>query len=72
MPAAPTPALPDERLATGTARLATLHAGRFAVETVQRLLTDSHQRPAAMGVVRRIRDDIDHRITGLLAGLPST
>ncbi|GAB2780564.1 arsenate reductase ArsC [Streptomyces chlorus] len=50
MSAAPSPALPDERLATGTARLATRHAtrhaGRFAAETVQLLLTDSYRRLA--------------------------
>lgn len=51
MSAVPTPALPDERLATGAARLATRHAGRFAVETVQRLLTDSYQRLAATAQV---------------------
>ncbi|MFB7115418.1 low molecular weight phosphatase family protein [Streptomyces sp. NPDC056291] len=46
MSAVPTPALPDERLAAGAARLATRHAGRFGVETVQSLLTDSHRRLA--------------------------
>ncbi|MFD6327326.1 hypothetical protein ACFWOL_31895 [Streptomyces sp. NPDC058442] len=39
MSAAPTPALPGERLATGAARLATRHTGRFAAETVQVLLS---------------------------------
>ncbi|MGW0817060.1 arsenate-mycothiol transferase ArsC [Streptomyces viridiviolaceus] len=47
MSAVPSPALPDDRLVAGAARLATRHAGRFAVETVQRLLTDSYQRLAA-------------------------
>ncbi|MEU0022006.1 MULTISPECIES: low molecular weight phosphatase family protein [Streptomyces] len=46
MPAAPTPALPDERLAAGAARLATRHAGRFSAETVTGLLTDSYRRLA--------------------------
>ncbi|MGW4199355.1 arsenate-mycothiol transferase ArsC [Streptomyces sp. NPDC005004] len=46
MSAAPTPALPDERLAAGAARLAARHAGRFSAETVQRLLTDSYRRLA--------------------------
>ncbi|MFE0803337.1 low molecular weight phosphatase family protein [Streptomyces sp. NPDC058812] len=48
---APAPDLPDERLAAGTARLATRHAGRFAAETVQRLLADSCRRPAATAQV---------------------
>ncbi|MFB7737004.1 three-helix bundle dimerization domain-containing protein [Streptomyces sp. NPDC056112] len=46
MSAVPTPALPDERLAAGAARLATRHAGRFGVETVRSLLTDSYRRLA--------------------------
>ncbi|MEU8592095.1 arsenate reductase ArsC [Streptomyces sp. NPDC048664] len=46
MSATPTPALPDERLAAGTARLATRHTGRFSAETVQSLLTDSYRRLA--------------------------
>ncbi|MFE9335693.1 low molecular weight phosphatase family protein [Streptomyces sp. NPDC007063] len=46
MSATPTPALPDERLTTGAARLATRHAGRFSAETVQGLLTDSYRRLA--------------------------
>ncbi|MFD8382385.1 low molecular weight phosphatase family protein [Streptomyces sp. NPDC059679] len=41
------PALPDERLAAGAARLAPRHAGRFAAETVQGLLADSYRRLAA-------------------------
>ncbi|MFC9543042.1 low molecular weight phosphatase family protein [Streptomyces sp. NPDC056956] len=46
MSAVPLPALPDERLAVGAARLAARHAGRFAAETVQGLLTDSYRRLA--------------------------
>ncbi|MFD6033596.1 low molecular weight phosphatase family protein [Streptomyces griseoincarnatus] len=46
MSASPPPVLPDDRLAVGTARLATRHAGRFAVETVQGLLADSYRRLA--------------------------
>ncbi|MEU9396536.1 arsenate reductase ArsC [Streptomyces sp. NPDC048324] len=46
MSAAPTPALPDERLAAGAARLATRHAGSFSAETVKGLLTDSYRRLA--------------------------
>lgn len=44
--ASPLPALPDERLAAGAARLASRHSGRFSVETVQLLLTDSYRRLA--------------------------
>ncbi|MFB8773759.1 arsenate reductase ArsC [Streptomyces broussonetiae] len=47
MSSAPSPALPDERLAAGAARLATRHTGRFAAETVQGLLADSYLRLAA-------------------------
>lgn len=47
----PAPALPDERLAAGAARLATRHAGRFAAETVQRLLADSYRRLAVTAQV---------------------
>ncbi|MDO0909759.1 arsenate reductase ArsC [Streptomyces sp. DT2A-34] len=47
MSASSPPVLPDERLAAGAARLATRHAGRFAVETVQGLLADSYRRLAA-------------------------
>ncbi|MFG3275160.1 MULTISPECIES: arsenate-mycothiol transferase ArsC [Streptomyces] len=43
MSAAPTPALPDERLAAGAARLATRHAGRFSAETVTGRLADSYR-----------------------------
>ncbi|MFF9141005.1 low molecular weight phosphatase family protein [Streptomyces albogriseolus] len=46
MSASPPPGLPDDRLAVGAARLATRHAGRFAVETVQGLLADSYRRLA--------------------------
>ncbi|MBC2905514.1 low molecular weight phosphatase family protein [Streptomyces cupreus] len=52
MPASPPPVLPDERLAAGAARLAIRHTGRFAPETVQRLLTDSYLRLAAPAQVR--------------------
>ncbi|MET9835800.1 arsenate reductase ArsC [Streptomyces sp. NPDC006385] len=46
MSAVPLPALPDERLAAGAARLAARHAGRLSAETVQGLLTDSYRRLA--------------------------
>lgn len=52
MPASPYPALPDERLAAGAARLATRHKGHFSVETVQQLLVDSYQRLAEPARVR--------------------
>ncbi|MEV6753176.1 hypothetical protein [Streptomyces sp. NPDC051214] len=48
----PLPVLPDERLAAGAAWLATWHAGRFAVETVQVLIADSYRRLAATARVR--------------------
>ncbi|MCE4946980.1 hypothetical protein LVX13_28295 [Streptomyces albulus] len=35
------PALPDERLATGAAHLASQHSGRFSAQTVQALLAAS-------------------------------
>ena len=50
--ASPSPALPDERLATGAARLAARHAGRLSVETVQRVLIDSYERLAATAHIR--------------------
>ncbi|TJZ57444.1 arsenate reductase ArsC [Streptomyces piniterrae] len=43
MPASPSPALPDDRLAAGAARLASQHSGRFCAETVQALLADSYR-----------------------------
>ncbi|MDX2396418.1 MULTISPECIES: hypothetical protein [unclassified Streptomyces] len=41
------PELPDQRLSTGLARLAARREGRFAPETVQRLLADSYALLAA-------------------------
>lgn len=52
MTASPPPVLPEERLATGVARLAARHAGRCSAETVQRLLVDSYTRLAATARVR--------------------
>ncbi|WP_335340825.1 three-helix bundle dimerization domain-containing protein [Streptomyces qaidamensis] len=46
MTASPPPVLPDERLASGIARLALRYRGRFSPETVQRLVTDSYERLA--------------------------
>ncbi|MEV8564789.1 three-helix bundle dimerization domain-containing protein [Streptomyces sp. NPDC051322] len=46
MTASTPPVLPDERLASGAARLATRHAGHFSAETVQELLADSYARLA--------------------------
>ncbi|MEU8870183.1 arsenate reductase ArsC [Streptomyces javensis] len=46
MTTSPSPALPDQRLAAGAARLAARHAGHFSPETVQRLLADSYLRLA--------------------------
>ncbi|MFD6879676.1 MULTISPECIES: arsenate reductase ArsC [unclassified Streptomyces] len=47
MSSPPHPALPDRRLFVGVARLAARHEGRFAPETVQRLLADSYTLLAA-------------------------
>lgn len=52
MPASPSPALPDDRLATGTARLATRYRGHFSAETVQHVITDSYLRLAEHARVR--------------------
>ncbi|MFI1396075.1 three-helix bundle dimerization domain-containing protein [Streptomyces sp. NPDC020681] len=43
MSASPIPALPDQRLAAGAARLAARHQGHFSVETVHQLLADSYR-----------------------------
>ena len=40
MTASPPPVLPDERLASGFARLALRCRGRFSPETMQRLVTE--------------------------------
>ena len=81
--ASPSPALPDERLAVGAARLAARHAGRLSVETVQRVLIDSYPGRryldwpvpdldgAPVEIVRAIRDEIDAHITELLGSLPT-
>ncbi|MGW0534187.1 arsenate-mycothiol transferase ArsC [Streptomyces sp. NPDC003032] len=60
----PPPVLPDERLAAGAARLATRHAGRFAVETVQVLITDSYRRLAATACVRTHMVVLAERLAG--------
>ncbi|MET9964785.1 arsenate reductase ArsC [Streptomyces sp. NPDC006356] len=52
MTASPPPVLPDERLASGTARLALRHRGRFSPETIQRLVIDSWERLAEHARVR--------------------
>ncbi|QLH25315.1 low molecular weight phosphatase family protein [Streptomyces sp. Rer75] len=52
MSTSPSPALPDQRLATSAARLAARHAGHFSPETVQHLLTDSYLRLAETAHVR--------------------
>ncbi|AWE51732.1 MULTISPECIES: low molecular weight phosphatase family protein [Streptomyces] len=52
MTASPPPVLPDERLASGIARLALRYRGRFAPETIQRLVTDSFERLAEHARVR--------------------
>ncbi|MFF5757492.1 arsenate-mycothiol transferase ArsC [Streptomyces longwoodensis] len=52
MTASPPPVLPDERLASGIARLALRYRGRFSPETIQRLVTDSYERLAEHARVR--------------------
>ncbi|MFF4259407.1 low molecular weight phosphatase family protein [Streptomyces sp. NPDC001663] len=52
MTAPPPPVLPDERLASGTARLALRYRGRFSAETIQRLVIDSYERLAEHARVR--------------------
>ncbi|MFB7787747.1 low molecular weight phosphatase family protein [Streptomyces vinaceus] len=52
MSPSPSPPPPDERLAAGAARLSTRYAGRFAPETVLRLLADSYTRLAEHARIR--------------------
>ena len=52
MTASSAPVLPDERLASGTARLALRYRGRFSAETIQRLVIDSYERLAEHARVR--------------------
>ncbi|MFE5936700.1 arsenate reductase ArsC [Streptomyces sp. NPDC056470] len=52
MTASSHPVLPDGRLAAGVARLAVRHQGRYAVETVQRLIADSYEQLALHAHVR--------------------
>jgi protein-tyrosine-phosphatase len=52
MTASPPPVLPDERLASGIARLALRYRGRFSPETIQRLVTDSYERLAEHARIR--------------------
>jgi len=52
MTASPPPVLPDERLASGIARLVLRHRGRFSAETIQRLVIDSYDRLAEHARVR--------------------
>ncbi|MDG9711360.1 arsenate-mycothiol transferase ArsC [Streptomyces sp. DH10] len=52
MTASPPPVLPDERLASGIARLALRYRGRFSMETIQRLVTDSYERLAEHARIR--------------------
>ncbi|WP_406414350.1 low molecular weight phosphatase family protein [Streptomyces sp. NBC_01614] len=46
------PVLPDDRLASGIARLALHYRGRFSAETIQRLVIDSYERLAEHARVR--------------------
>ncbi|WP_405447287.1 low molecular weight phosphatase family protein [Streptomyces erythrochromogenes] len=52
MPTTPSPALPDDRLAAGAARLAARYAGNFGPETVLGLLADSYRQLAAHARIR--------------------
>ncbi|MER5755924.1 arsenate reductase ArsC [Streptomyces sp. NPDC002088] len=52
MTASPPPVLPDERLASGIARLALRYRGHFSAETIQRLVIDSYERLAEHARVR--------------------
>ncbi|MGW6054344.1 arsenate-mycothiol transferase ArsC [Streptomyces sp. NPDC055189] len=64
MTASPLPLFPDERLSAGVARLASRHTGRFSVETVQLLLTDSYRRLAEHSRVRTHLVVLSERLTG--------
>jgi protein-tyrosine-phosphatase len=48
----PPPVLPDERLASGIARLALRYRGHFSAETIQRLVLDSYERLAEHARIR--------------------
>ncbi|MEV0740541.1 arsenate reductase ArsC [Streptomyces sp. NPDC050549] len=52
MTASPPPVLPDERLASGIARLALRYRGRFSPETIQRLVIDSYEHLAEHARIR--------------------
>ncbi|MFE7441370.1 arsenate reductase ArsC [Streptomyces chartreusis] len=52
MTASPPPVLPDDRLASGIARLALRYRGRFSAETIQRLVIDSYDRLTEQARVR--------------------
>ncbi|MEG3628882.1 arsenate-mycothiol transferase ArsC [Streptomyces poriticola] len=52
MTASPPPVLPDQRLASGVARLALRYRGRFSPETILRLVGDSYERLAEHARVR--------------------
>ncbi|MFG3656655.1 low molecular weight phosphatase family protein [Streptomyces sp. NPDC047706] len=52
MTASPPPVLPDDRLASGIARLALRYRGRFSAETIHRLVIDSYERLAEHARVR--------------------
>ncbi|MFI2352219.1 arsenate reductase ArsC [Streptomyces sp. NPDC019443] len=59
-----TPALPDQRLAAGAARLANRHEGTFSPETVMRLLADSYTQLAAAAHVRTHLIVLAERLAG--------
>ncbi|MGT2531918.1 arsenate reductase/protein-tyrosine-phosphatase family protein [Streptomyces nojiriensis] len=63
MSSPPHPVLPDQRLFTGVARLAARYEGRFAPETVQRLLADSYALLAADAQVHTYLVVLAERLT---------
>ncbi|MES5824932.1 arsenate reductase ArsC [Streptomyces sp. RG80] len=52
MASSPPPVLPDDRLATGAARLAIRYRGQFSAETIQGLIVDSYARLAETARIR--------------------
>ncbi|MEV7002195.1 hypothetical protein AB0N62_31560 [Streptomyces sp. NPDC093982] len=70
MTASPPPVLPEDRLASGIARLALHYRGRFSAETIQRLVIDSYQRLAELARVRtHLVVPAEHLATERLAAL---
>jgi protein-tyrosine-phosphatase len=64
MAASPPPVLPDERLASGIARLALRRCGHFSLEAIQGVVTDSYARLAEHACVRTHLVVLAHRTGG--------